>query len=56
MISTLHTWLAIWLAALRRIADLHPAVFSVSAWSVPHSHLESAGDQAIRQTHALLDG
>jgi hypothetical protein len=51
MISILYTWLAIWLAALRRIADLHPAVFSVSAWSAPHEP-DRAGDPATHQTHA----
>ena len=37
MFRTLGTLLAKSVGALRRIADLHPAVFSVSDWSAPQS-------------------
>jgi hypothetical protein len=47
MTRTLSERLATWLGALRRIVDLHPAVFSVGAWSAPElpaslTHLPSA--------------
>ena len=37
MFRTLYTLLAKSVGALRGIADLHPAVFSVSDWSAPQS-------------------
>jgi hypothetical protein len=35
----LHAMLTLWLATLRRIAERHPAVFSVSAWSAPQDKM-----------------
>ena len=48
MFRTLYTLLAKSVGALRGIADLHPAVFSVSDWSAPQSpgstHYRSPAD------------
>ncbi len=35
MFRSLYDRLTVWLSLLRSIAEWHPAVFSVSAWSVP---------------------
>jgi hypothetical protein len=37
MVRILYALLADWLNSLRGIVERHPAVFSVSAWSAPHS-------------------
>ncbi len=35
MFRSLYDRLTVWLSLLRSIAEWHPAVFSVTAWSVP---------------------
>ncbi|HET9222171.1 MAG TPA: hypothetical protein VFO07_06695 [Roseiflexaceae bacterium] len=53
MFRTLSTLLAKSVGALRGIADLHPAVFSVSDWSAPQSPRGVAYRQHTVDVHAI---
>jgi hypothetical protein len=48
MLRLLRNWLALWLSALRRIAEAHPGIFSVSACSVAARSPEYERDERLR--------
>jgi hypothetical protein len=45
MFRLLRSWFVLWLSALRRVAELHPGVFSVSACSPPIHSPEEGQDE-----------
>jgi hypothetical protein len=45
MFHLLRSWFVLWLSALRRVAELHPGVFSVSACSPPIHSPEEGQDE-----------
>jgi hypothetical protein len=51
MVRKLTARLARWLDTLRRIAELHPGVFSVGAWSAPRQ--QPRGDRHELETRDL---